>query len=103
MDILVVYYKIIPKDYDFLFEPQLYYRLGYEGGVYTHIINAMLLFIKVKNATSYLVKLSRHLRLNIIMEYNRYSYYIVSLEVESLATYNQRDSNMIPRTSFSID
>ena len=46
-----------------------------------------MLFIKIKNSTSYLVKLLKHARLGTIIEYNKYSYYIVFLEVETLATY----------------
>ena len=46
-----------------------------------------MLFIKVKNSTLYLVKLLKHTRLGIIIEYNKYSYYIVFLEVETLTTY----------------
>ena len=34
------------------------------------------------------------MRLGTIMEYNRYSYYIVSLKAESLATYSQHDFNI---------
>ena len=103
IDIPIVYHRMIPKDHDFLFKLQSCHRLRYEGGIYIYIMDATLSFIKVKNATSYLVKLSRHSRLGTIMEYNRHGYYIVSPKAESLATYSWRDFNTILRTSFSAD
>ena len=86
IDIPIVYYRIIPDDRDFLFEPQSYYKLGYKGRVYAHVVDSSILFVKVKNAISRLVKLSKYARLGIIIEYNGHSCYMVSPEAESLAT-----------------
>ena len=98
MNIPITYHGSIPDDHDFLFKPQSCHKLGHEGGVYAHVVDSTISFIKVKNATYHPIKLSRHARLGTIVEYNAHSCYIVSSEAESLATCGWR----VPDQSDSV-
>ena len=101
MDIPIVYHGTIPEDRDYLFEPQSSYKLGHEGGVYAHIVDASMSFVKVKNATPCPVKLSKHARLGTIVEYNGHGCYMVSPDAESLATCGWRVSGQDPPSIIS--
>jgi hypothetical protein len=92
MDIPVVYHGNIPEDRDFLFEPQSCHKLGHDGGVYAHVVDSGMSYVKVKNSTPRPVKLPKHARLGTIVEYNGHGCYMVSPEAESLATCGWRIS-----------
>ena len=101
-DIPIVYHGTIPDDRDYLFEPQACHDLGYEGGVYAHIVDASISFVKVKNTTPCPVKLAKHARLGTIVEYHGHGCYIVSPEAESLATCGWRASRQGPSLTTSV-
>jgi len=103
MDVPVVYHGTLPDDRDFLFEPQSCHNLGHEGGVYAHVVDSTMSFVKVKNSTPRPVKLSRHARLGTIVEYNGHGCYMVSPEAESLATCGWRVSDQSDSTSQSSE
>ena len=92
VDVPIMYHGTLPDDRDFIFEPQSCHKLGHEGGVYAHIVDSTISFVRVKNTTSSPVKLSRHARLGTIVEYNGVGCHIVSPEAESLATCRWRVS-----------
>ena len=107
IDIPIIYHSTIPNDRNFLFEPQSYHKLGHKGSIYTHVVDSIISFVKVKNSTPRPIKLSRHARLGTIVEYNAHSCYMVSPEAESLATCGwrvpgQSDSASLTSSSPSI-
>ena len=55
-------------DRNFFFEPQLDLNLGPEGGAFTYIIDLLLSFVKVYNATAVEVALSRRTRIGKVIE-----------------------------------
>ena len=103
MDIPVVYHGTLPEDRDLLFEPQSCHKLGHEGGVYAHVVDSGISFVRVKNSTPRPVKLSKHARLGTIVDYNQHGCYMVSPEAESLATCGWRVSGQSDPTSTSSE
>ena len=103
MDIPVIYHGTLPKDRDFLFEPQSCHKLGHKGGVYAHVVDSEMSFVKVKNSIPRPVKFLKHARLGTIVEYNGHGCYMVSPEAESLATYGWRVSEQSDSTSTSLE
>ena len=50
----VIYKNSIPTDRDFLFEPECYQNFGNENGIFAHVVEAHLSFIKIYNVSVFL-------------------------------------------------
>lgn len=75
----------LPTDRDFLFEPQYKGDLGFDGGVFAHVVDSSISFVQLRNATDKPAQISRRTRLGNIVEYNQAGAYLVSPEDASLA------------------
>lgn len=89
----VSYHGTLPDDRDFLFEPELPINLGYQGGVFAHVVDTAMTFVQAKNATSAPVVLPRHVRLGTVVEYEANGCYQVSYKSASLAACGWRTSD----------
>ena len=81
----MIYHGVLPKDQDFLFESKSNHDLGFEGGVYIHIVDASISFVQLRNATNYLAQISRCTRLGSVIEYTQDGYYLASPKEAPLA------------------
>ena len=81
----VVYHGSLPKDRDFLFEPKYYHDLGFEGGVYAHVVDASISFVQLRNATDHPARINRRTKLGNVIEYAQDGCYLASPEEAPLA------------------
>ena len=80
MEVPVIYHGALPDDRDFLFESHCQYDLGYNGGVYAHVVDNSLSKVLVRNATTEPVTLARRARLGTVTEYNQTGCYLAMPE-----------------------
>ena len=62
--------KDLPDDRDFIFEPEYDHDLGEKGGLYSHVVDAALSFVQLRNDTDQPVTIQRHARLGRVTEFN---------------------------------
>ena len=87
-----VSYHALPDDRDFLFEPELTKDLGQAGGVFAHVVDASMTFVRARNATGSPVLLPKHTRLGTVVEYAVDGCYQVSYKSADLAACGWRTS-----------
>ena len=75
----------LPSDRDFFFEPSYSHDLGRNGGLYTHIVDASLSMVQLKNESDKPVTIQRHARLGEVTEYNGDGCFMVNPEEHPLA------------------
>ena len=72
-------------DRDLMFNPGHIERLGKEGGVFAHIVDANFSIVQVRNTTDEPVTIKRSERLGTLAEYEEEGCYLASSEVRHLA------------------
>lgn len=78
--------KTLPKDRDFLFEPNLKnVDLGPHGGVYAHLVDSSLSFVRIKNNAPKKVIIPRHANLGTVIEYDQDGCFLANPEDEDRA------------------
>ena len=76
-NISISYLNKLSKDRNFLFELELSknYNLDLKDDIFTHVVNAIINFIQIKNTTNVSITLFRNVRLDTIMKYLANKYY----------------------------
>jgi len=69
--------KSLPTNRDFLFEPSFKGDLGFDGGVFAHIIDSSMSHIHLHNASEKSTTIPRRTRLRNVIEYDQAGAYIV--------------------------
>ena len=77
--------KILPDDRDFLFELRFNRNLGFDGGVFAHIVDAGINFVQVRNATELPAKIEKRSQLSGLIEYTKQGAYLVDTAATPLA------------------
>ena len=75
----------LPHDRDFMFNPHDVDRLGAEGGVFSHIVDANFCFVQARNTTDKPVSITKSERLGTLVEYEEEGCYLASPEIRHLA------------------
>ena len=81
----VAYHGTLPHDRDFLFEPKYSHDLGFDGGIYAHVIDASVSFVQVRNSTEQPARINRRAKLGNIVEYTQDGCYLTSPDEAPLA------------------
>ena len=78
----------LPTDRDYMFNPNHLERLGKEGGVFSHIVDANFGAVQVRNATDKPISIPKNERLGVLQEYEEEGCYLASPEHRHLAAGN---------------
>lgn len=82
----VTYRGSLPDDRDLLFEPQCKQDLGYDGGVYAHVVDSSLSFVQLRNSSARPVQITRRTRIGTVTEFNEEGCFLATPEAAPLAT-----------------
>ena len=77
MFVFVVYVDELLIDRDLLFESSCALSFDYVERIYTHIVNASLKAVQIKNDIDLLVVISRKTRLNTLEEYEQNDFFLI--------------------------
>lgn len=89
----------LPEGRDYMFHPEASFDLGAEGGVFTHIVDANMSMVQVRNATSKTATIPRHAKLGRVMDYEEEGCYLASPEDAHLAV---RPKKVVSRNPFKL-
>lgn len=83
--------KKLFNDRYFMFESDYKQNLKIKDDVYAHIVNAQLFFIQVRNNINRSVVVQRHVRLDIIVEYDEEDCFLIDLIENHLIAINEKE------------
>ena len=88
INISINYHDTLSNDRDYLFKPELSIYLDKKDGVFTHVVDLLMIFVQIKNVIETSIMLLRNTRLNIMIKYIADEYYQVFYKLSILIVYN---------------
>ena len=79
---------------DYLFQSKISIELKSKNDIFTHIINAIIIFVQVRNVITESVVLLRYVKLRKVQNYKKKEYYLIISENIHLARKSKKAKNL---------